>query len=640
VNGELYNPAGCSVRYVNEIKLNYKQNNLSFEFSDLQYSLEQGNKFVYRLEGVDNSWNILKHNINRISYPNLEYKEYQLIIGKLDSSGKPSSTPCLFSIRITPPWYYTFWAKCIYILLIIGLLVWIFNFFRVQNNLRIERIEKEKTLELSNLKIDFFTNVSHEFKTPLSLIIAPVSRLLLEMKDPVKKKLLESVQQNALKLNSLIRQVMDFNRPDSTNPGLILSKVEFVEFARSLFSVYEEGYKEKELTFRFSSDKEKIYLLIDVLKIESILNNLLSNACKYSEEGTVNLTLTCRDDKKQLEIQVKDDGIGIPRHEIPYVFKRFYQSAKTLKDKEGTGIGLYLVKTYTEQHGGKVTIESEENKGTIITVTLPVREETEADESLQSVACDENFPLILIVDDNAEIADFIYKILSPAYRCEIAHNGRKGLEKCLQLNPDLIIADVMMPVMDGLEMTRRLRKNVQASTIPIILLTAKDDKNTELESIHLNVNAFIPKPFDPEMLLSRIEQLLKQKQELERKFRIETLTAPKAVERVSPDEKFLSEITNIIEDRINDPGLNVNLLGTLSGIGSKQIYRKIKQLTGKSPVEYIRSIRMKKAAMLLSQNKFTVSEVMYMVGFSSSSYFSKCFQAEFGKSPKQYFAAN
>jgi ligand-binding sensor domain-containing protein/AraC-like DNA-binding protein len=307
VNGKFYHPDGLNVRYMNEVKLNYKQNNLSFEFSDFQYSLEQGNKFVYRLEGVDKDWNILKQQANRISYPNLEYGKYRLIISKLDLSGKPSSKSFLFSIRITPPWYYTVWAKCIYILLIIGMLLWIFNFFRVRNNLRIARIEKEKALELSNLKIDFFTNVAHEFKT-----------------------------------------------------------------------------------------------------------------------------------------------------------------------------------------------------------------------------------------------------------------------------------------------------------------------------------------LDPAMLLQRIKQLIEHEQHLTQKLRVEMLTKTKPVDLVSPDDKFLQEITQIIEDRIEDPDLNVNLLSTLSSVGSKQIYRKIKQLTGMSPVEYIRSIRMKKAAVLLSQNKFTVSEVMYKVGFSSSSYFSKCFQAEFGRAPKNW----
>ncbi|MDR2058301.1 MAG: response regulator [Dysgonamonadaceae bacterium] len=640
VNGKQHHPENLSVRYMNEIQLNYDQNNLNFEFSDLRYASGQGNKFVYQLEGVDNTWNMLRQQTNHISCQKLKYGKYRLIINKLDLSGNPSATPSAFAIHIMPPWYYTFLAKCIYILLIAGLFVWIFNFFRVRNNLRIERIEKEKTLELANLKIDFFTNLSHEFKTPLSLIIAPVSKLLQAVKDPAKKKQLETVQQNALKINSLIRQVIDFNRSDTVNPGLILSKVEFVAFARSLFSTYEEGYKEKDLTFRFTANKEKIYLLADILKMEAVLNNLLTNACKYSEAGVVSLCIACREDEKQLAITVEDTGIGIPDREIAYVFKRFYQSSKTAKDKEGTGIGLYLVKTYTEQHQGTVNIQSEENKGTIITVTLPLREETEASNNLPLVSGNADSPLILIVDDNPEIADFIHKALAPGYRCEIACNGKQGLEKCLHFHPDLIIADIMMPVMNGLEMTRRIRKQLPASTIPIILLTAKDDKDTELESMHLNVNAFIPKPFEMEILLSRIEQLLRQEQLMQHKLRMEALTQPKTVEITDPDEKFLSEITNIIEERMDDPALSVNALSRFSGTGAKQIYRKIKQLTGLPPVEYIRSIRMKKAAILLSQKKFTVSEVMYMVGFSSHSYFSKCFQAEFGKTPGKYADEN
>lgn len=632
---------GKNIRYLDGIELDYRQNNLSLEFSDLVYSEDEANKFVYRLEDIDKDWIMSGQGINRITYTNLEYGNYKLIISKLDPSGEPSDVIRVFSIRINPPWYYTTWAKCVYAILLLALILWIINFFRVRNNLRIERIEKEKTVELTNLKIDFFTNVSHEFKTPLSLIIAPVSRLLLETRDPSKKRQLENIQRNALKLNSLIRQVLDFNRTDSiANSNLIYSKVEFVEFSKSLFLIYEEGYKDKELTFSFSSYKEKIFVNIDVLKIESVLNNLLSNSCKYTKNGgRVSLSLHYKEDENMLDVIISDEGVGIPPDEIPYVFERYYQSSKTSGNKEGTGIGLYLAKVYTEQHGGTVRIDSVEDEGTTITISLPVSAEVGEgtfEEAQEESITDENRPLVLVVDDNPEIADFVSRTLSRRYKVEVAHNGKMGLELAINKNPDLIIADIMMPVMDGMEMSRRIRKNLPTSTIPIILLTAKDDKNTELESININVDVFISKPFDPELLQSRVEQLLKSKQKIEDKLRIETITAPKAIEVISPDEKFLSEIIQIIENKISDPDLNVNALGKISGIGSKQIYRKIKQLTGMSPVEYIRSIRIKKAAMLLSQNKFTVAEVMYMVGFSNHSYFSKCFQSEFGKTPRQF----
>ncbi|MDR1090622.1 MAG: response regulator, partial [Prevotella sp.] len=628
--------SGNSIRHLNGVELSYKENNLAFEFSDLVYSEDDVSKFAYRLEGVDKDWNVLKQNANRIVYTNLNYGEYKLIINRLDSSGKPSGIFPAFEIKINPPWFYTIWAKCIYTLLFLGLVVWIINFFRVRNNLKIERIERDKTVELTNLKTDFFTNVSHEFKTPLSLIIAPVSKLLLETKDPAKKRQLETVQRNALKLNSLIRQVLDFNRGDN-NSNIILSKVEFVEFSKSLFSVYEEGYKN--LNFTFNTNRDKIYLNIDVLKIESVLNNLISNACKYTpDNGNVRFSLEAKENGI-LSISVSDTGIGIPSQDIPYIFKRYYQSSKTSKDKESTGIGLYLVKMYAEQHGGKIQLESEEDKGTSITVSLPVSSEIDTSDEInnqnQSIG-NADKPLILIVEDNPEIADFISRILTCKYRYKIAHNGKIGLETALSANPDLIVADVMMPVMDGLEMSRRIRKDIPTSTIPIILLTAKDDRNTELDSINLNIDAFIHKPFDPELLLSRIDQLLNTKKQIEEKLRIKVLSEPQIIEATSPDEKFLSEMIRIIDEKVADPDLNVNALSIISGIGSKQIYRKLKQLTGMPPVEYIRSVRLKKAAMLLSRDKFTIAEIMYMVGFSNHSYFAKCFQNEFGKTPRQF----
>lgn len=645
-----------SIRYASHIELNYKQNNLSFELSDLPYSLEEKNKFVYRLEGVDRDWNLLKTNTNRFSYSNLSNGNYQLTISKLNTNGQPSENTYTLNIYIHAPWYYTLWAKSFYFLLFLSLVAWTINFFRVKNRLKMERSEKEKILEQSRQKIDFFTNLSHDLKTPLSMIIAPISKLLPEVKNQQEKKQLELVHRNAMKLNSLIHQVLDFNQMDSnSNSLLILSKIEIVSFARNLFSAYEEAGKEKSLTFHFETNREEIYVEVDAIKWESIVGNLLSNAVKYTPQGgEISLTFAYQEETKQLNINIIDTGIGIPRKDIPYIFQRFFQSSRTAGKKEGTGIGLYLVKTYTELHSGSISVVSEENVGTTITITLPqavlsAMPESTLPESLPltssmphekqepiRTSTDDSRPLILIVDDNPEISGFIYDILHDSYRCRIAENGKQGVELCLELHPELIIADVMMPIMNGMEMCQRIKKHVPLSTIPIILLTAKSDKETELESIQLNIDAFIPKPFEPNILLSRVEQLLHSKLTLETKARMEVIATPMAIEAVSYDEKFLSGITQMIEEHISESELNVNAICELSGINNKQIYRKLKQLTGMTPVEYIKSIRMKKAAMLLSQHKFSVAEVMYMVGFSNHSYFSKCFQAEFGKTPKQF----
>jgi len=497
-----YKSNSRSIRYSDTIILDHKQNNLSFEFSDFPYALEEKNKFVYKLNGLDNGWNLLKQDNNRITYTNLDYGKYQLVINKLDLHGKPSGNQYTLSIHIRPPWYYTTWAKSLYFILFVSLIAWTINFFRIKNRLKFEQMEKERILEQSRSKIDFFTKISLDFKTPLSMIIAPVSKLLLEVKNQTEKKQLEVISRNAMKINSLIHQVLDFDRIDNdTNSFLIFSQVEFVSFAKSLFEVFEEeATKEKKLAFDFHSNATKLYTNIDVVKFESVLNNLFSNAFKYTQAGgKISLSINAKSESGALEIMVSDTGTGISPQDIPYIFQRFYQSSDAAGKHEGTGMGLYLVKTYTELHGGRVEIISEENKGTNVIITLP----------------------------------------------------------------NLIIDAETTAWMDA-------------------------------------------------------------------------IPTPKIIEAVSYDEKFLSNVTKIIENHVSDSELNVNALSELSGFNVKHIYRKIKLLTGMTPVDYIKSIRMKKAAVLFSQKKFTVAEVMYMVGFSNHSYFSKCFQTKFGKTPKQF----
>ena len=651
VNDRLFQPGldyeGKSIRYANKLSLPYNQNNLTFEFSDLSFSQGEDNKYVYRLKGVDTEWRTVKPGSNRISYNNLTAGTYTLTIGQLNPEGRTPLSSLDFQLQIQPAWYYSIWAKMVYTILIISLLIWVFNYYREKHRTKIERIEKEKSLELSNLKIDFFTNVSHEFKTPLSLIIAPISKLMSETKNPTLNKQLTLIHQNALRLNALIQQVIGFERFDgSQNSTLILSNVEFIEFARSIFSVYEDVFQAKKITPVFATNIESVLVNIDVLKMESVLNNLISNAYKFSNEGG-SITLDIHyseEDNHQLLINISDTGIGIPAEDVPFVFDRFFQSRKTSSDKVGSGIGLYLVKNYVELHNGSIQIASEENKGTSISLQLPVVEtqpirnmQQEADMGIKVESIENsNNPLILIVEDNIEVCDFIVQSLANNYQCVVAHNGKTGLTEALNKKPQLIISDVMMPVMNGLDMCRQLRKNKELSLVPIIMLTAKDDKLTEEKSIELGVNAFMAKPFDTNLLNLRIKQLLEVKQEMESKHRLEVLSTPKEIEAESWDEKLLADITKIIEDRVSDSDLNVNNLSKISGISTKQIYRKIKQLTGLTPVDYIRSIRMKKAAMLLAQQKFSVAEVVYLVGFSNYSYFSKCFQAKYEKTPKQF----
>lgn len=507
INNQLMTPATTdipNIRYTNAIQLKYNQNNLAFELSDLPYSLEEKNKFVYRLDGMDKEWNSLKSNTNRITYSNLSYGDYRLLISKVERNGFPSEHPYILDIKILPPWYYTLWSKTFYCLLLLSLIAWTIHFFRVKNRLKTERLEKERILEQSRQKITFFTHLSNELKTPLSRIIASVSQLLPAVQETHEKQTLEEVQRNAMKINSLIHQVLNFNRiEDNADSLLILSRIELISFSRSLFSVYEEDPR---LTYHFEANKAKIYADMDAIKLGVILDNLLSNAVKFTPDGgSVRLSLFYSQENGQVDFCVSDTGSGIPQQDIPYIFQRFYQSPH-LNHKEGAGIGLYLVKTYTELHGGHINgVTSEEDHGTSIGLSIPI---------------------------------------------------------------------------------------------------------TAIEEEEIPAN--------------------------QTKSSLDSLPVLKPIEAESQDEKFLSNIIRLIEDHLSDADLNVNALCELSGFSNKRIYRKMKQLTGMSPVEYIKSIRMKKAAMLLQQKKFTVAEVMYMVGFSNHSYFSKCFQAEFGKTPKQY----
>lgn len=627
-----------SIRYADVIKVRYYENNLSFEFSDLEYSFDEKSSYVYKLEGQNNQWSTLKSDINRISYSNLSSGTYQLIICKLSSTGQPSEIVRQLKIVVLPPWYLTIAAKLLYLLLFVAVVIWVINFFLMKNRLKMERQEKERSLEQSKIKFDFFTNISHEIKTPLSLIIAPLAKLLYEVKEGEHKNQLRLAHQNAMKLNSLIHQALDFDKVENrSNPQLILSKIEFIEFSKSIFELFKESSAERKLTFSYHADCDQLYIDIDVVKMESILTNIISNAIKFTADGgRIELRISHSTANKTLDIAIIDNGVGISDQDKPHIFQRFFQAPSTKDTQEGTGIGLYLVKTYTELHGGSIQIESALSKGTQVTVAIPIKEYQSIASSSSSHDTNANAPLILIVEDNHDIAEVIVSTLGNSYSYLKATNGKAGLALALEQKPDLIITDLMMPVMDGLEMCRRLRNNIPTATTPVILLTAKESPEVEKESILLNIDSYIIKPYDPEMLTLKVEKIIQKSKKIEEKARLDVISTPKVENITSANEKFLSDIIDIIESNISNSDFNVNELSTLSGISPKQLYRRIKQLTGYSPVDYIKSIRMKKAAMLLEQKKFTVAEVMYMVGFSNHSYFSKCFQSFFGKTPRSY----
>jgi DNA-binding response OmpR family regulator/two-component sensor histidine kinase len=422
------------------------------------------------------------------------------------------------------------------------------------------------------------------------------------------------------------------------------SQLEFVTFIDSIVKSYQESMKNKNISITFHSDVDKCFVEVDISKIEAVVNNLLSNACKFStDNGEVKVSLSLlqaeSEGTQNICLKVIDNGIGIPANDLPHIFERFYQVSKNQPMNEnGSGIGLSIVKDNVELHHGAIHVESEEGKGTSFYVTIPVIQIGKNVNENTSILLDkdESDCKVLIVEDNVDIAHFIMQNLRDI-ECLVAYNGKMGAEMALQYLPDIIIADIMMPVLNGMEMTKQLKMNIATSTIPIIILTAKDDKKTESELLALGVEAFISKPFEMKELTIHIERILRNKYRLVRKLKEEEkILENKMMITESADEKFLKYITDVIEQNISNSDLNVAKLAELSGYNSKQIYRRVKQLTGYTTVDYIKGIRMKKAAMLLSQKQFMISEVMYMVGYSDSSYFSKCFVEKYGKTPKQY----
>lgn len=644
VNGKEYvSPDGLVSRYAGRMVLKSDENDISIEFADLTFSNARINTISYRL-GDSGELVSMKSGSNRVALNGLRPGNYVLsfsgsgILGDNDE-GVPGKVE--FRIRRHPLSSGT--AFGIYSVVLACVLLSVWHYYRLKAKLRTAKIEKEQTLRRVEEKMRIYADISHEFKTPLSMILAPVSKMLTDPRPDKDMKDLRLIHDNAIKINQLLHGMIEGDKNElSMELGLTKSKVEVVGFIHTIFSVFEENQKDickKE--FIFTSSAARIYCMLDVVKMESIVNNLISNACKYTSEGdSIIVSISVDPGRTELELKVSDTGTGIPREDIPYIFHRFFKSQSNSGGKEGSGIGLFLVKNYVAMHGGTVSVDSECGQGSTFTVTLPFdagADEAGADDSVQA---DERvgLPTIVIVEDNQAIAEFLKDLLYDDYRCLVALNGKTGLRLCKEILPDLIITDIMMPVMDGIKMCEELRSNAATASIPIIVLTAVEDKKYELFTARHRIDAFVTKPFDSNYIVARVKGLIDKKLDMEKKIRMEMIAAPGSIDAVSSDEKLLSRLVDTIEEHISDSDFNVNALCGYLEMSSKSVYRKCVQLLNMTPVEYIRFVRLKKAAFLLEQHNFNVSEVMYMVGFSNHSYFSRCFVKEFGKTPQQYRA--
>lgn len=622
---------------IKKIKIPYG-GNITLVVSSLHYSSEVVHRYMYKLaesptDTID-GWIVMPEGSNTITFSDLKMGDYSVLVKIVGSPVSPISIP----LTVNPPLALSWWAITLYIIMTLGIIIGSVWFTRKKNIRSLREQERQTALENVERKLSFLSTISHDLKTPLSMILGPVSLMKEKIKDPENKRNLETIYDNAIRLNNMIQRTLELQQLENKDENLlILSVFDVVEFCKGMFEVFKENNPQK--NFIFHSSNSKILIEADAVKFESIITNLLSNACKYSDEGAT-ISIGIREENDTVEIVVSDDGVGISDIDQSLVFHRMFRAPATSQLKEGTGLGLYLIKKYLELMGGNINLYSKKGQGTSFIVTLPISEKYIPENQKNKFAEESDKDKVLIVEDNIQISSFIRDILNERYTCLSAENGRSGLAIAASFAPDLVIIDEMMPIMSGLEMVKRMKQNPRLASIPIIMLTAKSDNKTENESIKLGIDVFMIKPFEPYSLLGRINQLLKSRTEIKEHVRIQTIAEAesKPIEAESINEKSLVKIVKIIEDNISDPDLNVNQLCEKSGIPNKQLYRLIKKYMGIPPLDYIRKVRLQKAAILLSQHRFTVSEICYMVGFKTPSYFAKCFQSQYGVKPSQYMS--
>jgi signal transduction histidine kinase/ligand-binding sensor domain-containing protein/DNA-binding response OmpR family regulator len=661
INGRILLPQ--SLPQLSSVDLKYKENVFSIEFASLNYTHSTRDKYAYMLEGFNSDWLYTDGSHRRVTYTNLDPDHYVFKVKFLKEDGLWSDIKTL-QINIKPPIWRTPGAYIVYGLLALGLLLLVRRVTLERIHMRFEvqqqRKEAERAHTLEQLKTKFFTNVSHEFRTPLSLIIAPLDKIIKQTPEEGKKKQLDLVQRNAKRLLSLVNQLLDFRKMEVQEIKLHPSIGDIVGFSKDVSQSFSDVAEKKKIQFSFTSNVESLEIYFDKDKVEKILFNLLSNAFKYTyDHGMVSLNLiynapSNNESDGTLIMEVKDTGIGIPSDKHEKIFERFFQTdVPQSMVNQGTGIGLAITKEFVKLHNGIITVKSEPEKGACFTVLLPARKIYESSSqtttSPMSVEDQEQMleesqksgkkKTIMIVEDNEDLRFYLKDNLKGQYHVEEALNGKEGWDKIKALNPDLVVSDIMMPLMDGIELARKIKTETLTAHIPIILLTAMGSEEKQLEGLKVGVNDYITKPFTFEILASRIRNLLAQQQLLQKRFQKQIEVNPGEVTITPVDEKFLTQALEVVEKNMDNPEFSVEDFSRDMFMYRTTLYRKILSITGKTPIEFIRSIRMKRAAQLLEKSGMSIAEIAYEVGFNSPKTFAKLFKEEFKVLPSQYAAS-
>ena len=502
--------------------------------------------------------------------------------------------------------------------------------------------------QVTQMKYRFFTNISHELRTPLTLIITPLDSITQKVTDPKLKQQLESIGRNAQNLLGLFNQLLNFRKIEMGGEAVYFSKGDIVDFVFLTYEDFRLTAEEKKIDFEFHSQIDSLFLYFDTKKIKKVINNLLSNAFKFTNKNGA-ITLSVRNERYKnrdyVTITVKDSGRGIPSQELPKIFERFYQAENQDGDSIGSGIGLHLAKEYINMHEGHVTVQSEINNGSIFTVYIPtdLKPSMEATSTCIEKTNDPSFTLtsdlskkILVVEDNTEFRTYLKNELSQYFTVFEAADGIEGEMEAIDKEPDVIITDLMMPGINGIELCKRIKNNIEISHIPVILLTANNDVEFEKQGYKEGADAYISKPFRWDILLTRVENLMNQANQIKQAFGEKEKIEPENITISKADELFLKEIISLVEKNMDNSEYTVEEFSQDMCMSRSNLYRKINFITGLSPSEFMRHIRLKKSAELIKEDIYPIVEIAEKVGFNTHSYFSKSFKEMFGISPSEY----
>lgn len=646
---------------INEITLRHNENDFSIDFAALSFINTDKNRYAYMLEGFNNEWLTTDGKTRRITYTNVPPGDYTLRLKAANEEGAWNEKGVSLQIRIRPPFWKTPLAYVIYTALIFLVLFFsrkmVIRRAHMRFALQQERREAQQLHDMDMMKIKLLTNVSHEFRTPVSLILAPLEELLKNIKDTDNRQKLRLMRSNAKRLLNLVNQLMDFRKMEMKELKQEPTRGDVAGFVKELAQSFTDLAERKQVAFSYQSDCHQLYTYFDHDKLERILFNLLSNAFKFTPRDgavTVNMRVTQTDGKALMEIKVEDTGIGIPKERQEKIFERFFQSESPgTMVSQGSGIGLAITREFVKLANGSVTVESEEDKGSCFTVTLPfevseapgeeppapeihlpqplaVAETTEADRQE-----DRNKKTVLLVEDNDDFRFYLKENLKAFYEIIEAADGKAGWQKALSAHPDLVVSDINMPQMDGMDLCRKIKNDNRTRHIPVILLTAMAGEQEQLLGLEAGAVDYMVKPFNFEIMLSRVRNILSRQTPVKL-----VIGQPSAntEQGPSPDEKFLQRALEIVEKQLSNPDFSVEELSRELCMNRVSVYRRIFSVTGQTPVEFIRAVRLRKAAQLLARTEMNVTEVAYEVGFNNPKYFAKYFKIAYKMLPSAYSA--